>query len=85
MSPIPNIKILQILAIRNHNWDNVYNGLYNQIKLLNNGDANERILFHGTKMEGAEGVLAGNFENSYYAQGRWGRGAYFADDPNKSH
>jgi hypothetical protein len=30
-------------------------------------------------------VLAGNFENSYYAPGKWGRGAYFADDPNKSH
>ena len=29
--------------------------------------------------------MHGNFENSYFKNGYWGFGAYFADDPVKSH
>jgi hypothetical protein len=44
-----------------------------------------KILFHGTSPAGSIGITQGNFENSYFKNGAWGFGAYFADDPNKSH
>jgi len=56
------------------------------IKNTNNGLLNEKILFHGTSPLGADGITSANFENSFYnPSGAWGSGAYFADDPNKSH
>ncbi len=44
------------------------------------------MLFHGTSEIGSEGITKANFENSYYKpSGMYGSGAYFADDPKKSH
>ena len=55
------------------------------IKLDNNGQANERLLFHGTSKLGAEGISKSNFDDRFYKSGGlFGHGAYFADDPNKS-
>jgi hypothetical protein len=44
-----------------------------------------KFLFHGTKPAGSIGITKGNFENSFFNDGYWGIGAYFADDPRKSH
>ncbi len=73
--------IISICALKNCNWDKIYYGIYNIIALNNKKDANEKLLFHGTKKEGAAGILEGNFENAFFAVGKWGRGAYFADNP----
>lgn len=51
----------------------------------NNGNPNEQYLFHGTKANSAKGIIDSNFDNRYFVDGAWGYGAYFADDPNKSH
>jgi len=71
--------------LNNSNWEDLYDGFYRIIAEKNDGNANEKILFHGTDRTGAEGVMHGNFENSYYKNGNWGFGAYFADNPIKSH
>jgi hypothetical protein len=54
------------------------------IALENNGDANEKKLFHGTTKEGADGITQGNFDNRYFSDGAWGRAAYFAEALDKS-
>lgn len=62
----------------------MYNAHEEIIKMENNKEANEKLLFHGTSSEGAEGVCLSNFDNRYFRDGKWGYGAYFADDPVKS-
>ena len=82
---ISSSRIISVFALKNCNWDKIYYGIYKIIQQNNNGDANERVLYHGTSKAGAEGILEGNFENAYFAAGKWGRGAYFADNPGMSH
>jgi len=49
------------------------------------GAANERDLFHGTDDAAVQPILSGGFDDHYWkATGFFGRGAYFADDPNLS-
>jgi hypothetical protein len=47
---------------------------------------NERVPYHGTKDKAIQGITDYGFDDRYFsASGRWGHGAYFADDPRKSH
>jgi hypothetical protein len=71
--------------LSNSAWDGIFKGIRDLIMSKNNGKSNMKILFHGTSPAGSIGITQGNFENSYFKDGAWGYGAYFADDPNKSH
>jgi hypothetical protein len=75
-----------VFHIKNNSFDNIYEGLKRIIANNNDGNSNEKMLFHGTSEIGSEGITKANFENSYYKpSGMYGSGAYFADDPKKSH
>ena len=81
-----NNKIQKVYQIKNNSFDNIYEGIKSIIANNNNGNSNEKLLFHGTSDQGAEGITNANFENSHYKpSGMYGSGAYFADDPKKSH
>ncbi|CAF1071142.1 unnamed protein product [Didymodactylos carnosus] len=44
------------------------------------------LLYHGTKSDRVDGILANGFDDRYFKNdGEFGHGAYFADDPSKSH
>ncbi|CAF1316914.1 unnamed protein product [Adineta ricciae] len=47
---------------------------------------NEQKLFHETKICGRKEILENDFDDRFFnSQGAWSTGAYFADDPRKSH
>ncbi len=49
-------------------------------------DSNCKILFHGSGELGIDGIKAFGFDARYFKpNGYYGRGAYFADVPSKSH
>lgn len=50
-------------------------------------NSNNKVLFHGCKSkEGAKGIKEFGFDTRYFNDsGLYGKGAYFADDPKKSH
>ncbi len=84
MKPLAGAVIQQVLALSSEAWDKIYDGHAEIIKLENNGQLNEKLLIHGTKPDGADGIVSGNFDNRYYSYGAFGYGAYFAEDPNYS-
>ena len=54
------------------------------IEKENNGNANEKILYHGTGEEGFKGVVENGFDDRYWLSGLFGAGCYFANDIFKS-
>ena len=76
--------IINVSFIRNSNFDKIYEGLSEIIKTENNNDFNESHLLHGTSYAGAQGIIDSGFDDRWFANGFFGFGAYFADDPNKS-
>lgn len=78
--------ILKIELISNYTLEKLYEAMKLQIEKENNNNANERMLFHGTKSEGAKGIEDNGFDDRFFnSSGAWGHGAYFADDVRKSH
>ncbi|UJR07046.1 hypothetical protein I4U23_011334 [Adineta vaga] len=86
MSSIQGLNILSIEEIRNPSLEETYEGMKKMIKKeCLNLNPNEQKLFHGTKAEGIYGIAENGFDDRYYTVGMYGRGAYFADNPLKSH
>jgi hypothetical protein len=55
-------------------------------KQCTGADPKEQELFHGTKGDGIDGITEDGFDDRYFnTSGMYGHGAYFADDPQKSH
>jgi hypothetical protein len=73
-----------IRRIENENMTRIYEGVKARIAADNGDDANERTLFHGTRMEAALGILESGFDDRYWNGDRgaaFGRGMYFAANP----
>jgi len=82
---ISNARVLSIEKISNFNLEHIYSTMKDQIAFENKGNANEKLLFHGTDKTAAEGIQNFGFDDRWWSQsGRFGRGAYFADDVMKS-
>ncbi|CAF4058756.1 unnamed protein product, partial [Adineta steineri] len=81
------IQILSIEQVKNPLLEESYESMKSIIaRQCTSVNPNERYLFHGTKGPGIDGIRDDGFDDRYYnASGNWGHGAYFADDPNKSH
>ena len=77
-------KVRAVYEIRSSIVDGHYNAMLDEYaKTL--GDANEKLLFHGTDNAVVEAILRGGFDDRFWkSSGYFGRGAYFADDPNLS-
>ncbi|CAF1156498.1 unnamed protein product [Rotaria sp. Silwood1] len=87
MRNIPSVQIVSIEEIRNPYLEETYEGMKKLIaKQCPNQNPNEQELFHGTKSAGIIGITEDGYDDRYFnAGGLYGHGAYFADDPNKSH
>ncbi|CAF1477667.1 unnamed protein product, partial [Didymodactylos carnosus] len=87
MKKIPGSNVISIEQIKNPDIEALYEYMKKTIsKECPGNDPNERELFHGTKADGIDGIFNRGFDDRYYnSGGAWGHGAYFADDPRKSH
>ncbi|CAF3065283.1 unnamed protein product [Rotaria sp. Silwood2] len=75
------VNIISIEQIKNPLLEDQYEALKKIIaKQCSGFDPNERELFHGTSGEGIDGIRDNGFDDRYFSHG-----AYFADDPAKSH
>ncbi|CAF4952737.1 unnamed protein product [Rotaria sp. Silwood1] len=81
------IQIKSIEQIRNPLLEDAYEAMKSLIaRECPESNPNERELFHGTKPESVQGITDYGFDDRYFSSsGRWGHGAYFADNPQKSH
>jgi hypothetical protein len=93
-----NITVISIEELRNDKFDKEFDaavqwiiddGPKGQKKASNSKkkiDINFKVLFHGVRnKEGMEGIKKGNFDRRYFnSWGRFGKGAYFTDNPSKS-
>ncbi|CAF3477414.1 unnamed protein product [Rotaria sp. Silwood1] len=81
------IQIKSIEQIRNPLLEDAYEAMKSLIaRECPGSNPNERELFHGTKPESVQGITDYGFDDRYFSSsGRWGHGAYFADNPQKSH
>ncbi|CAF4693767.1 unnamed protein product, partial [Rotaria sp. Silwood2] len=87
MKSISLAQIVSIEEIRNPYLEETYEGMKKLIaKQCPNQNPNEQELFHGTKSAGIQGITEDGYDDRYFNKGGlYGHGAYFADDPNKSH
>ncbi|CAF4126080.1 unnamed protein product, partial [Rotaria sp. Silwood2] len=83
----PYIEIKSIEEIKNPYLEEIYEGMKKVISTQCQGfNPHERELFHGTSGDGIKGITEYGFDDRFYnPDGAWGHGAYFADDPRKSH
>ena len=84
---LPGKTIESMKLISTFNIDLIYQGIKQQIELENNGEANETLLFHGTRSaENVQSIMDKGFDDRYWnLSGLYGAGAYFADEAKKSH
>jgi hypothetical protein len=81
---VPSANIIKIESVSNAIQENIYLGMCRSIA-SECGSHNERELFHGTSIEAANSIKDAGFDNRWFKAGFFGKGAYFADDPKKSH
>jgi hypothetical protein len=79
-------KLVDMYEIQSGEMDALYKGMKDFLQNKNKGDPNEKEeLFHGTKEDAVNAILRNGFDDKFWnAGGFFGRGAYFADDPNLS-
>ncbi|CAF4941334.1 unnamed protein product, partial [Rotaria sp. Silwood1] len=82
-----SIQIKSIEEIKNPYLEEIYEGMKKVISTERPGfNPNERELFHGTSGDAIQGITDYGFDDRFYNLNQaWGHGAYFADDPRKSH
>jgi len=87
MKTINGVQIISIEEIRNPFLEETYEGTKKLIKKQCTGaNPNIQELFHGTKQEEIDGITEDDFDDRYFnANGVYDHGAYFVDDPQKSH
>eukprot|EP01102_Stenamoeba_stenopodia_P022448 TRINITY_DN9350_c0_g2_i1.p1 TRINITY_DN9350_c0_g2~~TRINITY_DN9350_c0_g2_i1.p1 ORF type:complete len:540 (+),score=95.22 TRINITY_DN9350_c0_g2_i1:577-2196(+) len=77
--------IVSIEQIRCPSLDLLYEAMKNSVAKENDGEANEKGLFHGTREDSVKGIQDSGFDDRYFSKsGNFGSGAYFADNPRKS-
>ncbi|CAF1325477.1 unnamed protein product [Rotaria sordida] len=83
----PSMKIISIEEIRNPLLEDTYESMKKVIaRECPNHNPNEQKLFHGTKGDAIKGIVDDGYDDRFFSQGgAWGPGAYFADNPQKSH
>lgn len=74
------LRIIKIEKIRSNYGEKMFYERRERIKAENNGDANEKWLFHGTV--NYEGIIKEGFRLKYARAGSYGKGLYFS--PNSS-
>ncbi|CAF0873800.1 unnamed protein product [Adineta ricciae] len=81
------VRIISIEEVKNPLLEDTYEAIKKMIaKECQGANPNEQKLFHGTKVNGMRGILENGFDDRFFSSaGAWGAGAYFADDPRKSH
>lgn len=81
------IEIKAIEQIKNPLIEDAYEAMKSIIaRQCLGSNPNERELFHGTSDKAIQGITDHGFDDRYFStKGRWGHGAYFADNPKKSH
>ncbi|CAF4020786.1 unnamed protein product [Rotaria magnacalcarata] len=80
------VEVLSIVQIKNPSLEDAYLATKQLIaKQCKGENPNERELFHGTKNDGIDGIYKDGFDDQYCKERKWGRGAYFSDNPNVSH
>jgi hypothetical protein len=77
MQVIPNVQVLKIEQIRNPGVEDLYLGMKKLIQSqCEDGNLNERELFHGTKGKGIDGVRDYGYDDRYSgtltSKGDWG-------------
>ncbi|CAF3381973.1 unnamed protein product [Rotaria socialis] len=84
---LPHAIIELIEQVQNPNMQRLYEAQKTQIEQNHpRRGANEMLLYHGTKSDQVNSILENGFDDRYFKNdGLFGRGAYFADDPSKSH
>ncbi|CAF1313811.1 unnamed protein product [Adineta ricciae] len=87
MTNISAVQIISIEEIRNPFLEEIYEGIKKLTsKQCPNQNPNEQELFHGAKSFGAKGITEDGYDDRYFSKdGLYGHGAYFADNPQKSH
>lgn len=80
------ITIKSIEQIKNPLIEDAYEAMKSIIaRECPGSNPNERELYHGTKGAAIQGITDYGFDDRYFsAGGKWGHGAYFADNPKKS-
>ncbi|CAF2158143.1 unnamed protein product [Rotaria magnacalcarata] len=84
----PSVKIVSMDEIKNPFLEDTYEGMKKIIARQCKGNPNEQKRYHGTKGDAINGILENGFDDRFFSSaGAWGKrhGAYFADDPRKSH
>jgi hypothetical protein len=79
---------IQIYRIENRIATLIFDAEHERVKEENGGDANEKLLYHGTKGDAALSILHSGFDDRYWTGGQgaaFGRAAYFAPIPAMSH
>jgi len=81
-------KISRMFRIQTPNLEEIYKGMKQQIAQENNGDPNERFLWHGTNASDdiIDGICSRGFDNRFWTGGAhvFGYGGYFATDVAKA-
>ena len=77
MQAIPNVKVIRIEQIRNPGLEDLYHGMKKLIQSqCEDGNVNERDLFHGTKGNAIDGIQTYGYDDRYtganVAKGDWG-------------
>ncbi|CAF0951177.1 unnamed protein product [Rotaria sp. Silwood1] len=81
-----SVRIISIDEIKNPLLEDTYEAMKKIIARECKGNPNERKLYHGTKGDAIHGIVEDGFDDRFFSPtGAWGHGAYFADDPRKSH
>ncbi|CAF3749728.1 unnamed protein product, partial [Rotaria sp. Silwood1] len=85
-----HVRVFSIDQIKNPLLEEAYLAMKQLIaKQCKGHNPNERELFHGTQGDAIDGILKDGFDDRYWGtkagKGKWGHGAYFADNPGVSH
>ncbi|CAF1091140.1 unnamed protein product [Adineta ricciae] len=85
MRNIPGVQVKSIEEIRNPFLEEIYEGMKKIIKRQcpKTTSCEHPGLFHGTQGDGIDGITDDGYDDRFFNTG--GHGAYFADDPLKSH
>lgn len=84
---MPTVKLVKMERIQSKHLWSEYFAARETLRQANKGNANEMLLFHGTRSTAPEVIYKGKhgFDFRHSAEGMWGRGSYFAVNASYSH
>lgn len=83
---LPNSTVIKIYRVQNKFLWKKYRECSEDMKKLNDGILNEKLLFHGTRETPPEDIYKSyaGFDMRFSREGLWGRGNYFAENASYS-